>query len=72
MITALYILGYIILMLFTAWALHRWGDISDKEDALGLGAIWPFVWSFLLVILLLWPVWWIGQLLIKLWDKLED
>ena len=65
MITALYILGYIILMLFTAWALHCWGDL-EKEDALGWGVLWPIIWFFAL------PIWWISQLIIKLWDKLED
>ena len=71
MITALYILGYIILMLVTAWGLHRWGDM-EKEDALGWATIWPVVWFFLLTVLVLCPFIWVGQQIIKLWDKLED
>ena len=65
MITALCIIGYIILMLFTTWALYHWGNVGDKADSLGFGVIWPCV-------LLLLPFWWIGQQIIKLWDKLED
>ena len=72
MITALCIIGYIILMLFTAWALYHWGNVGDKADSLGLGVIWPCVLLYLLAALLLLPFWWIGQQIIKLWDKFED
>lgn len=71
MITVLYIIGYIILMLFTAWALHRWGDL-EKEDALGWATFWPITWFFGLVVLCLIPFIWIRDQIIKLWDKLED
>lgn len=70
MIIAICIIVYIILILFTAWGLHRWGAI-EKEDALGWGTLWPAVWFFLLVLLLASPVIWIGQLIIKLWNKIE-
>ena len=72
MITALCIFGYIILMSFTSWGLYHWGAVEDKGDALCLGVIWPIIWIFLLTGLLLMPFIWIGQQIIKLWDKLED
>ena len=71
MITALYILGYIILMLFTAWVLHHCGGL-EKEDALGWATFWPITWFFGLVVLCLIPFIWIRDQIIKLWDKLED
>ena len=66
----LYILGYIILGFITAFVIERLTR-CDKGDALGWGSIWPLVWFFTPVLLLIGVVLSGFEKLADLWDDLE-
>ena len=70
MMSVVYVLGYLILAAVSAWVIHK-GGIS-KEDSLGWGLIWPIAWFIGLIGVMLMPIAWLEEKIIKLWDKLEN
>jgi formate hydrogenlyase subunit 3/multisubunit Na+/H+ antiporter MnhD subunit len=71
MITALCIIGYIVMIFVTAVFCHKFFEM-EKDEALGLGFIWPAAIFIGICLLIMLPFWWIGEKIIELWNYIED
>ena len=72
LIVIAYILGYIILGIVTAVVHNKFNNGMDKEESIGAGVLWPFLWIGLLIVFLAWLLffWWMEKLA-DWWDDRE-
>lgn len=72
MITALCIIGYIILMVVTALLLNKYSSEMEKVDCVMGGIFWPFVMCYFIIAIPVVSIMWIIESIADKWDDWEQ
>jgi len=70
----LIILGYICMMILTAYLLNRYTsgiDRMDKEECILAGMFWPFVLCFFMIAVPISGILWVITFIAEKWDSWE-